>query len=190
MLEFWVSQVHVLRKRVDANDPCDPNVNDDQAAMRTVMKKINCIPPYWIQMVPRSLSYPRCNTSADLRVVYNIVQAPDKLMGIFNQYTEPCNKLSSVVTFQEKMKNIYNDNATFLVEFNYLEDMYQEITNKRDFDMGMLWSTMGGFIGMFLGYSLWQCPEMTQGFDCIKSLKKKNAIPKTRKVRHNVTLKF
>ena len=173
MLEFWVSQVNVLRKRVDANEPCDPDVNDDQAVLTTTMKKVNCTPPYWMNMIPKNLTFPRCNASADLGVIQKVLTAPDKLMGIFTQYTEPCNKLSSVVTFQEKMKNTYNDNSTFLIVVNYLEEMYQEVTNKRDFDMEMLWSSVGGFVGMFLGYSLWQCPEMLLGLSCIKSLKKK-----------------
>ena len=45
------------------------------------------------------------------------------------------------------------------LEFNYLEDMYQEVTNHRDFDIETLASNVGGFIGMFLGYSLLQFPQ-------------------------------
>ena len=51
--------------------------------------------------------------------------------------------------------------------------MYTEITNLQDFDMPMLWSSMGGFVGMFLGYSLWQCPEMIGGLGSVKKLQKK-----------------
>ena len=172
MLELWVSQVNVLRKRADANEPCNPNINDDQEVLKATMKKVNCTPPYWIHMVSKSLAYPRCNASADLRTIHDIVKWPDKLMGIFHLYTEPCDKLSSVVTFQEVMKNTDNDNSTLLIVVNYLEEMYTEITNLQDFDMPMLWSSMGGFIGMFLGYSLWQCPEMIGGLGSVKKLKK------------------
>ena len=172
-LELWVSQVNVLRKRADANEPCDPNVNDDQEVLKATMKKANCTPPYWIDKVSESLAYPRCNASADLRTIHDILRWPDKLMGIFHLYTEPCDKLSSVVTFQEVMKNTENDNSTLLIVVNYLEEMYTEITNLQDFDMPMLWSSMGGFIGMFLGYSLWQCPEMIGGLGSVKKLQKK-----------------
>ena len=165
MIEFWVSQVNVLRKRVNANEQCDPDVNDDETVLTTIIKKVNCTPPYWKTMIPKQNLVPHdCNSSTQLGDIHNVLKAPDKLMGIFTQYIEPCYKLASIVTFQEKPKNPKNDSASLYLVFNYLEEMYQEITNKQDFDMEMLWSSVGGFVGMFLGYSLWQCPEMM--FSC------------------------
>ena len=170
MLEFWVSQVNVLRKRFDANEACDPEVIDDLAVLQTTMKQVNCTPPFWRSLLPKATGFPICNSSAQLKIVSDILKAPDKLMGIFNQYIGPCLKLASIVTFQEKLKNHEKDPDSFVLVFNYLEEMYQEIRNERDFNMEMFWSSVGGFIGMFLGYSLWQCPEMM--FSC-KSLNKK-----------------
>ena len=171
MMEFWVSQVNVLRKRVDANEPCDPDINDDQTVIQTIIKKVNCTPAYWKHMIPNDPASPRCNTSEKLNEIHNVLKAPDKLMGIFTQYTEPCDKVASIVTFQEKSKNPANDSTSLLLVFNYLDEMYQEIVNKRDFDMEMLWSSVGGFVGMFLGYSLWQFPEMVLGCSFMKKLK-------------------
>ena len=178
MLEFWVSQVNVLRKRVDANEICDPDVIDDLAVLETTMKQVNCTPPFWNSILPKNnYSFPPCDSLTKLKEVSDVLKAPDKLMGIFNQYTGPCIKLSSVVTFQEKAKNKEKDPNSFVLVFNYLEEMYQEIRNERDFDMEMFWSSVGGFIGMFLGYSLWQCPEML--FTC-KFLRKKKKPEKIR----------
>ena len=176
MLEFWVSQVNVLRKRVDANNPCDPDVIDDLAVLQTTISQVNCTPPFWTSMIPKEIAFPTCNSSSQLKIVSDILKAPDKLMGIFRQYTAPCIKLASIVTFQEKAKNHEKDPNSFVLVFNYLEEMYQEIRNQRDFDMEMFWSSVGGFIGMFLGYSLWQCPEMM--FSC-KFLRKKKKIEQT-----------
>ena len=175
MLEFWVSQVNVLRKRVDANEICDPNVIDDLAVLETTIKQINCTPPFWKSMLPENNSFPTCNSPTQLKHVSDILKAPDKLMGIFNQYIGPCIKLSSIVTFQEKAKNKEKDPESFVLVFNYLEEMYQEIRNERDFNLEMFWSSVGGFIGMFLGYSLWQCPEMM--FTC-KFLRKRKTSKK------------
>ena len=163
MIEFWVSQVNVLRIRVDGNIPCEPELNDDQAVLETIMKEVNCTPTYWKTMIPKEKYFPDCTSFKDLKDIHDVLKAPDKLMGIFMQYTPPCNKLASIVTFQEKTKNPDEDDNSLLLVFNYLEEMYQEVTNKRDFDMEMMWSSVGGFIGMFLGYSLWQCPDMVMG---------------------------
>ena len=72
---------------------------------------------------------------------------------------------------RRKAKNPENDPSSFLLVVNYLEEMYQEIVNHRDFDMEMLGSSVGGFVGMFLGYSLWQCPEMILGLTFLKVAK-------------------
>ena len=37
---------------------------------------------------------------------------------------------------------------------------FQEIVNVKAFDVETLWSSVGGFIGIFLGYSLLQVPEL------------------------------
>ena len=39
-------------------------------------------------------------------------------------------------------------------------EMYQEIDNVRDFGAESCWSGIGGFVGIFLGYSLLQIPKM------------------------------
>ena len=37
---------------------------------------------------------------------------------------------------------------------------YQEIVNIQEFSFESFWSAVGGFLGMFLGYSLLQLPEL------------------------------
>ena len=38
--------------------------------------------------------------------------------------------------------------------------MFQEIDNVRDFTLESCWSAIGGFVGIFVGYSLLQLPEV------------------------------
>ena len=59
------------------------------------------------------------------------------------------------------------------IEFTseYLTDVYKETVIKLAFDMATLWSQVGGFIGMFLGYSLLQIPELVANWlQLLKSL--------------------
>ena len=39
-------------------------------------------------------------------------------------------------------------------------DIFQEIVNARDFGAESCWSGMGGFVGIFLGYSILQLPDI------------------------------
>ena len=42
----------------------------------------------------------------------------------------------------------------------YTRETYQEIVNTRDVGVETCWSGIGGFIGIFVGYSLMQVPEI------------------------------
>ena len=43
-------------------------------------------------------------------------------------------------------------------------EMYQEIENVKDFGVESCWSGIGGFVGIFLGYSLLQIPELIANY--------------------------
>ena len=49
------------------------------------------------------------------------------------------------------------------IEFTlqYQTESYRETINNLAFDMATLWSQIGGFIGMFLGFSLLQVPQLS-----------------------------
>ena len=43
-----LSLTNVLRRRPDANDPCDPLLDDDETKFRqTIMDLAGCVPPFW-----------------------------------------------------------------------------------------------------------------------------------------------
>ena len=46
------------------------------------------------------------------------------------------------------------------VSISYSTETYQEINNVRDYDLETLWSSIGGFIGIFIGYSLLQVADL------------------------------
>ena len=77
-------------------------------------------------------------------------------MTLHNAQT-PCNEMnvvSSTVIGQSLDKYIFE------LEINYLSEIFQEIQNKKDFGFEAFWSSIGGFVGIFLGYSMLQIPEM------------------------------
>ena len=50
----------------------------------------------------------------------------------------------------------------FIIEFVYTEEQYQEIENVKDVSFETFWSGIGGFVGIFLGYSMMQFPELIE----------------------------
>ena len=50
----------------------------------------------------------------------------------------------------------------------YMTVVYKETTLYKDFGMLSLWSQIGGFVGIFLGYSLLKLPELMK-LICIKA---------------------
>ena len=49
------------------------------------------------------------------------------------------------------------------IKLIYNEGTYQEIVNTRDFGMDTFWISVGGFVGLFLGYSISHIPELIAG---------------------------
>ena len=45
----------------------------------------------------------------------------------------------------------------------YSTDTFEEITNVKSFGISSLWANIGGYIGMVLGLSLFQVPDMLSG---------------------------
>ena len=53
-----------------------------------------------------------------------------------------------------------NDHHKFQIEVNYPEDTYYEISTSQAFGFESFWAGVGGFVGIFLGFSLLQLPEL------------------------------
>ena len=149
-----ISQVSVLRKRSDSNTPCNPEVYDDDLRVRIrISEKVGCIPPYWKTIMNDDLKLESCKTPDDLKRIYKMTQ---NLGDIFSEYDPPCNVMKLNVAYN--MRPWYTDSLR--IAFMYEEKDYQEIINEREFGLESLWSTVGGFVGIFVGTSLSQVPTL------------------------------
>ena len=80
-------------------------------------------------------------------------------------YTPPCTEMNGIVTVTDviaKMKENAKTRGRLTFQLHYSTDIYRETMSVLAFDLATLWSQIGGFIGIFLGYSLSQVPEMAQ----------------------------
>ena len=73
---------------------------------------------------------------------------------VFRNYTKPCNKM---IIFNNINNLAYKNVPDVLkIKFRIREDFYQEILNTCGFGVDDLWGSIGGYVGIFCGYSILQ----------------------------------
>ena len=155
LLRIAISKVTVLKKRPQSNVPCDQELtNDDEKLQKTIMKHIQCIPIYWKYNVGLNLNIKVCNTSQDLRKAHYFIK---NYKTVFGAYDPPCVSSEIWGRFDKEEDNESDDPW---VQFLYRESVYQEIANTQSFNSESFVSGVGGFVGIFLGYSILQLPDL------------------------------
>ena len=91
-----IVRVSVVRKRANANNPCNPELhNDDYEFRNQIIYRIGCIPPYWTQFQYQPSNFGQCNTSVELKEMFNLITNYQKVL---DSYLPPCSKMSLVAT--------------------------------------------------------------------------------------------
>ena len=156
-----------MRKRSASNVPCDENIqNDDIRLLNGIKKIIRCVPPYWQYLDPNCDGLKVCQSEQQLQDASNLITHYKDIM---STYHPPCVDMTSVDLVT---KDLPQTNTEFLIKIIYTDDYYQEIQNSRDFSFETFFSGVGGFVGIFLGYSIFQIPELfTEFLSLIRRLK-------------------
>ena len=152
-----LNRLSILRKRPDAKEPCDPNLEDDDQAFKIhVVKKVGCVPLYWENMFSSNDSYRPCMSSSEMKMIYEEIEEKDKN---FAEYGQPCNYME--VSLGASQHTSSYDNVVIL-ELQYMKKQFQEIVNAKDFEFESFWSSVGGFAGIILGYAFLDAPDFIQ----------------------------
>ena len=79
-----------------------------------------------------------------------------------SSYHPPCVEMRIPVSVHREISknNGGVEKGKLKLYLSYTTEDFQEIVNVKAFDVETLWSSVGGFIGIFLGYSLLQIPEI------------------------------
>ena len=169
LLPFRISQVSILRKRSDANIPCNNDLHDDDLKLReTVVEEVGCNPVYWKTLKSTTGKSETCNTPEEMKEVWNKLQNFSRL---FSTYQPSCNEMKFAVTYSQQQFKTKDD--SLIMAFKYMDKNYQEIINEREFGLESFWSTVGGLIGIFVGTSLSQLPSFIAiTWKCLRNLMK------------------
>ena len=98
-----------------------------------------------------------CKMASEMSQIYTILETYKR--AVFDSYKQPCHYMKVTTGVLQKKLDFGHH---LVLDFVYMDDFYEEIINVRDFGFESLWSGVGGFVGIFLGYSLLQIPDLLQ----------------------------
>ena len=184
IFEINLSHMSVVKGRPDGNKPCNPKAYmDDNNFWLNIYRRLDCLPPYWRDTVANKTErflhgwqlgaykikkLEDCRTESQFKKVHELTRSDDHKAhmevknDIVSSFLPPCNEMAISVSVKEKenkqkeTKKNPNFEEFFIMKFIYKMQKYQEVKNEKEFSFEMLWSSIGGFVGMFIGYSMLQ----------------------------------
>ena len=163
-IKYMVEQVEILMKRPNAQPPCNPALTDEDRTIKNeIIRSVGCVPAYWKNFAvldPSMKNFPTCNTKEQLQNVSGFLPTSVLINHITKDtqhlYINPCRE--SKIFGKNVKGSVSSDNSAFVwnLELSYTTDVFRLITNEQAFTGYDLWSQIGGFVGIFLGYSLLQ----------------------------------
>ena len=152
----------VLKKRPDANEKCNSSLEDEDNNFEIrLIEEVGCIPNYVKSFVLGKVPHDVCNSAHAINSANRFIQNFSTLISDPN-YNPPCKEMMVSVNTQQNTTKSQKDGKTTTFSFvvSYATGTFQEIQNEKDYTFETLFSNAGGFIGIFLGTSLLQIPEI------------------------------
>ena len=148
-----INHVSILRKRENSKIPCDKDLqNDDNKFRQSIVKRVGCVPIYWTPLIFNQSNIKTCKTSAEMGEIYHYLTHKETIMSLYDQ---PCDYMKiSAETIQQPNYQRY-----IMLQFAYMIENYEEYVNHREFGIEGLGAGIGGYVGIFLGYSFLQIPS-------------------------------
>lgn len=168
LLELKISHVTTLLKRPGSNVKCNDSIeNDDAKLQEEITRRIGCIPIYWSYLGAEDNNFEHCTSQQDLINAFYLIE---NFKDVLASYDPPCVDMTSLVFVKNDMAQ---SEGKFQIKVLYAENFYQEILNDQGVSFETFFSGVGGFVGIFCGYSILQLPELFEGMK--KMYRRKNS---------------
>ena len=156
-LQFKVSQSTVWRQRSIDDKPCLKDIgNYDEYFQQAVSEKMGCVPPFWMNTISLTSILKECTSSGKLKEANELIRDYKRIL---DEIHTPC-----IDMFNSVVWNKLKTGQHAFIEIIYADKFYEEISQAKDFGVQDFVSNLGGFIGIFLGYSMMQIPELLGTF--------------------------
>ena len=165
-MNFKIKNMEVLRRRNKHVKPCNDEWNDDTKILETIAEKAGCTPPYWaVHKQKKKCTDPKQLKTFDLPLIYWIPRVP--YLNFLNALSPPCQTIlelnydySETSWKIEEFSGLDVELDFFEVNVGFPSPTYKEIIQVKAYDEESLLGYVGGYIGMFLGISLLQIPDI------------------------------
>lgn len=160
-INYDIRGVEVIRLRNKNKLPCHASEYDyDSEVLEEIMNEAKCRPPYATSRSNLEL----CNKQTKMKRIK--VNHFNHFSGL-NLKHQPCN-LMVKVNYEVTETDISNEEGTtfssFTVNFNFKDDQVKVIQMVRRLSFWSMVGNVGGYVGMFLGYTLMMIPEQLKKF--------------------------
>ena len=155
LVSIRLQQIMRLHKRADANEPCDSKVTDeDTQFMEYVIQNIGCIPLYWKSFFEGSNNISACTSVEQFQTAHRYIGNSQNVVKLYM----PSCKSTTILSLSESIGMRPEEFWTLRVF--YQPKTFIKIINTRAMGFESFGGGAGGFIGVFLGYSLMQIPDL------------------------------
>ena len=154
-ITYDIRGVEVIRTRNKRQKPCHENIDFDydSEVFKEILDNAGCRPPY--TTMRKNLAI--CDTKSKMK---EIKENHFKHFSGLNLKYQPCNLLVKVNYEVTERDTEESDPLNFTLNFEYKDDQVKIIQYARMYGLWNLIANVGGYIGMFLGYSLIMIPDV------------------------------
>ena len=171
---FQVKEIEVLQRRRKRDSECLEDDDYDEKNIGNVMMEVGCRPYFWkhgpIDRV--------CKTEKEVRQIMRRTMEIFKRVKKTKNDKPPCREIqklqidktiistnwSMIREFNQKGEESMENNGWFEIRLHIQTDIFKEIKQKRAYTLQSLIGNLGGYLGLFAGWSLFGF------FNCIFTL--------------------
>ena len=172
LLQVFITSLKIIKKRSKPDDPCDEELEDDDKRwIQQVSKNIDCVPIYWIKKSDIKGNSSKVAPCISIEKYHEaFVATKEGKINITRQYRPPCRELVTISyatsgnalldgVLRKKVENLKKKDLIML-RIHYKLSNYEEVRNGRAFNEYDLFTQVGGIIGLMLGFSFFQLPNI------------------------------
>ena len=153
----------VILRRNKYNDICEENwADDDNQIIKKLVEKVGCQHEFW----KTDVNVPICQSRKEFKGI-KIPRLMTTGTSFLDSYPKPCREIQNIIStaeetiLSESEANDWNFPVPFIsFEFHFKTGTFKVIQSVRAFDGESLIGNLGGYLGLFLGFSIWQAPEV------------------------------
>ena len=161
-MRFTLRSMEVIRRRPKKNKLCYDMEDYDAKIRDVIIENAGCRPIMW----NTNRSEPLCSTSESFQgIVLEHFDQFNQLERKNKTYLDPCLSIEklqieyteeNIPSGEEDLSD--DDDGWFRIQFDLIPNSFKEIKQVRKYSVQSLVGNGGGYIGLCLGYALWNVP--------------------------------